>query len=351
MIKNITQVDPGSCEKAGSFLQSAMWGEFKSRFGWNANAFSIQWGECGESILLVLSRRLTPGFSFTYIPWGPELPKDFPDDRKAQALAELSKKLKPFLAHNTGFIRIEPPWYFTHDNTEALQTEATLLFSNGFRCAAAVVQPPDTVIINLETSCEQLLANMKSKWRYNILLAGKKGVQVEVNDEEKLAEFYSLLQETAERDGIAIHSYEYYKTLFVICKNQNYSSILRLYTAKHEGDILAAIIVLFHGQHATYLYGASSNLKRNLMAAYALQWRAIQDAKEAGCRYYDLFGIPPDENPNHPMAGLYRFKTGFGGQIIHRCGSWDYAYKPLIYTVFRIAEAFRKKLRDLKKKR
>jgi lipid II:glycine glycyltransferase (peptidoglycan interpeptide bridge formation enzyme) len=301
--------------------------------------------------LLVLSRRLTPCFSFGYIPWGPALPKDFAADKKVQSLAELAKKLKPFLPDNTVFIRIEPPWYFPHDNTGVLHTEAALLNSNGFKRAAAVVQPPDSVIINLEASCDKLLAGMKPKWRYNVLLAGKKDVHVEVSSEEKLNEFYSLLQETAERDGIAIHSFEYYKTLFEICKNQNHNSILRLYTAKHEGDILAAIIVLFHGQHATYLYGASSNQKRNLMAAYTLQWRAIQDAKEAGCKNYDLFGIPPDENPNHPMAGLYRFKTGFGGQIIHRTGSWDYVYKPVVYTVFRIAETFRKIIRDRKKKR
>jgi lipid II:glycine glycyltransferase (peptidoglycan interpeptide bridge formation enzyme) len=87
------------------------------------------------------------------------------------------------------------------------------------------------------------------------------------------------------------------------------------------------------------------------MAPYALQWKAMQDGKEAGCLYYDLFGIPPDDDPNHPMAGLYRFKTGFGGRIVHRLGSWDYPYKKTLYSFFNLAESLRKKLRDLKKKR
>jgi lipid II:glycine glycyltransferase (peptidoglycan interpeptide bridge formation enzyme) len=125
---------------------------------------------------------------------------------------------------------------------------------------------------------------------------------------------------------------------------------LCLYIASHDSDNLAAIIVLFYGKDATYLYGASSNNKRNLMAPYALQWKAIQDAKEMGCQYYDLFGIPPNDDPNHPMAGLYRFKTGFGGKIVHRPGSWDYPYKPFIYTLFNIAEALRKRLLNLRKK-
>jgi lipid II:glycine glycyltransferase (peptidoglycan interpeptide bridge formation enzyme) len=124
-----------------------------------------------------------------------------------------------------------------------------------------------------------------------------------------------------------------------------------LYIAKHEDDFIAAIIVLFRGKDATYLYGASSNNKRNLMAPYALQWKAMQDAKEAGCLNYDLFGIPPNDDPHHPMAGLYLFKTGFGGQIVHRPGSWDYPYKKMLYSLFNKAEAMRKKLHDLKKKR
>jgi lipid II:glycine glycyltransferase (peptidoglycan interpeptide bridge formation enzyme) len=168
---------------------------------------------------------------------------------------------------------------------------------------------------------------------------------------EELDIFYSLLKETAQRDGIAVHNIDYYRTLFEICDSKKNGLKLRLYTASHENDTLAAIVVLFRGKHATYLYGASSNNKRGLMAPYALQWKAMQDAKEIGCLYYDLFGIPPDDNPSHPMSGLYRFKTGFGGQIIHRAGSWDYPYRPLFYYLFKFAEGLRKKLMNFKKKR
>ena len=102
-------------------------------------------------------------------------------------------------------------------------------------------------------------------------------------------------------------------------------------------------MTLFRGREAVYLYGASSDLKRNLMASYVLQLKAIEDAKAYGCINYDLFGIPPNDDPSHPMAGLYRFKTGFGGTIIHRAGSWDYPCRPLIYKAFRMAESSRKR--------
>jgi len=342
-INNITDADIKTCESAASFLQSAMWGRFKSRFGWTSRAFLIEWSGSSVCPLLLLFRRLVPGFSFAYVPWGPNLPDSFSASERTAALSELALKLKPLLSRNTTFIRFDPPW-------AASDGEGSSLLSASFKHAAADIQPPDTVIINLSSSEEEILAAMKSKWRYNISLAEKKGVQVNSGGAQEIEKFYSLLKETAQRDGIAIHSIDYYKTLFDICGEYNERESLRLYTASHEGDTLAAVVVLFWGKTATYLYGASSNIKRNLMAPYALQWKAMQDAKNSGCVYYDLFGIPPDDNPNHPMSGLYRFKTGFGGQIIHRPGSWDFQYKSFVYNLFNFAEALRKKIRDRRKR-
>jgi lipid II:glycine glycyltransferase (peptidoglycan interpeptide bridge formation enzyme) len=165
----------------------------------------------------------------------------------------------------------------------------------------------------------------------------------------KLEGYYKIYWETAERDGILIHGLEYYAALFEEAARSGVD--IRLYMASHEGEDLAGIVTLFRGKEAVYLYGASANHKRNLMAPNALQWRAMRDAKAAGCGFYDLFGIAPNDDPNHPMAGLYRFKTGFGGRIVHRPGSWDYPYRPLVMALYSIAEKTRKKLWDLKKKK
>jgi lipid II:glycine glycyltransferase (peptidoglycan interpeptide bridge formation enzyme) len=226
------------------------------------------------------------------------------------------------------------------------------------------VQPPDTVLINLDQTMDSLLESMKSKWRYNARLALKKGVVIRRDDAAGLDLFYALLKETAKRDGIAIHDINYYETLFSHCREyqKKYEGAgagdvqkiidLRLYMAEHEGSALAAIVVLVRQGRAVYLYGASSDRKRNLMAAYALQVKAMEDAMASGCKEYDLFGIPPvsvGDDPDHPMAGLYQFKTGFGGRIIHRPGSWDYPLRPLVYHLFRAAESMRKSLRTRKK--
>ncbi|MCL2270157.1 MAG: peptidoglycan bridge formation glycyltransferase FemA/FemB family protein [Treponema sp.] len=339
-IKSITISDLATCEQAGSFLQSAMWGRFKSRFGWAASAFIVEWADGGVRPLLVLSRRVAPGISMAYIPWGPEFPAAFPSDPllRSDAAAELVRTLRAFLPRAVAFIRIDPPWFVSGDNAPPLPMP--------FKRAAADIQPPDTVLVDLSPPAHDILSAMKPKWRYNIGLAEKRGVTVSCNDAvaksggQGINTFYQLLTETAERDGIAVHSAEYYRALFEECPG------LRLYIAEHEGVALAAIVALFRGRQAVYLYGASANAKRNLMAPYALQWKAMQDAQACGCTVYDLFGIPPNEDPNHPMAGLYRFKTGFGGQIIHRPGSWDYPCSPALYALFSGAEYLRKKVRD-----
>ncbi|MCL2044188.1 MAG: peptidoglycan bridge formation glycyltransferase FemA/FemB family protein [Treponema sp.] len=345
---NIKTADLAACENADSFLQSAIWGRFKSRFGWKANAYIVEWTESGSKPLLVLSRRIAPGIVMAYIPWGPELPAGFPaaPAARAEAAADLAHTLRPLLPRKTVFIRFDPPWFITEgDDNALLEIPAPL------KRAAADIQPPDTVLIDLTPLPDEILAAMKPKWRYNIGLAAKRGVSVETTvggsgQDKPIEVFYRLLSDTAGRDGIAIHHLGYYKTLFT-----EQGIEIRLYTAWHEGDAIAANVVLFRNRQATYLYGASANIKRNLMAPYALQWRAMLDAKALGCTEYDLFGIPPNDNPDHPMAGLYRFKTGFGGTIIHRPGSWDYPCKPVLYAMFSTAEKLRKKIRDKKKGR
>ncbi|MDR1957243.1 MAG: peptidoglycan bridge formation glycyltransferase FemA/FemB family protein [Treponema sp.] len=351
-LKSILPTDLAKCNEADSFLQSGFWGSFKARFGWNARSFLADWGEGGTLPLLLIRRRLAPHFSFAYVPWGPELPEAFPpeDEARNQALRELAGALRSFLPEDTAFIRFDPPWY-----TEGPETAPPEIYPP-FSPAGADIQPADTVTVDLSAAEEAILQGMKPKWRYNIHLAQRKGVQVRQAGEAELGRFYELLQETAKRDGIAIHGSDYYRTLFSHYRDyaqegqDRRGMDLRLYLAEHTGDLIAAVVVLFRGKSGVYLYGASSDHKRNLMATYALQWQAMRDAKTLGCREYDFFGIPPREDPAHPMAGLYRFKTGFGGRIRHRPGSWDYTYRPLATRFFTALESARKGLRNLKRR-
>jgi lipid II:glycine glycyltransferase (peptidoglycan interpeptide bridge formation enzyme) len=367
--RGIAPADLACCDQAVSFLQSGFWGSFKARFGWNARSFLASWEAPPLRLdlpLLVIHRPLGFGVSFAYVPWGPEPPwgsddpwgssdpcgsdtpggSSDPQGNKAKTaiLRSLAEDLKALLPENTAFIRFDPPWH-----TEGADAAPPLVCAP-FSRSAADVQSPDTTLVDLTAGEDEILGRMKSKGRYNIRLAHKRGVRVRSGGAEELEKFYALYQETARRDGINIHALSYYQALFDHCAAYP-GQELRLYLAEYEGKTLAANIVLFRKSAATYLYGASSNGDRQVMAPYALQWRAMTDAKAYGCSEYDLFGIPPKADPNHPMAGLYLFKTNFGGRIIHRSGSWDFAYKPVTRRVFSAAESLRKALWTMKKKR
>ena len=212
---------------------------------------------------------------------------------------------------------------------------------------ATDIQPPDTVLLSLLESEEKILSEMKSKWRYNIRLASKKGVEVKSYSAKDadfpcaFEEFFKLFMQTSERDGVQFHQKNYYLGLLNSSAETQNAPVVRLYLAKHEADVLAGIITLFCKKEAVYLYGASGNIKRNFMPAYLLQWNAICDAKKIGCPVYDFYGCPPEENKNHPMHGLFLFKTGFGGKLIHRPGSFDVVLKKNWYAFYKTAEKLR----------
>jgi lipid II:glycine glycyltransferase (peptidoglycan interpeptide bridge formation enzyme) len=334
-------IELGDLDGNRALLQSGFWGAFRQQLGWRAKAFRCDY-RGGEFRVLVLIRRLRMGMELAYVPHGPELSEAVVGPERF--LLDLAETLRPQLGRCL-FLRYDLPW-----GTEGLGNPPNSLEalerSRGLHKAPMDIQPPSTVILDLAGGEEQLLAAMKSKTRYNIRLAAKKGVEISTIPadqlEPALSEWYSLYRETARRDRITLHNEDYYKRLFTLAGSYGTGAPqLFLLTARHEGELLAGIIVALKGEGAWYLYGASSDRKRNLMPSYGLQWSAIQLAREQGCRFYDLFGIPPSDDPQHPMHGLLRFKTGFGGRVVNRPGCYDVALRPLLYRLYRGAERLR----------
>ncbi len=342
---DLRAVELDDLPESSNFLQSNFWAAFKSAFGWRPYTFTVH-----GYPLVVLVRTLPGGVHLAYVP------HPFQEVKADQhyLLGKAAEQLRRFLPPRTLCIRFDIAWELPVRLAEWGIPSA--------RKAEMDIQPPSTVVLSLDAEEDALLQAMKRKTRYNIRLAGRKGVTTRIEPDEFLDEWYSMYRETAERDQIAIHSYEYYRTLLQMANRPDKKNAsgraaaagqvattiaggerlkLHLISARHEGDLLAGIIVAVYGRKATYMYGASSNYKRNLMASYAVQWEAIRMAKQSGCTEYDLFGIPPADDPEHPMHGLYRFKTGFGGRILHRPGTYDVPLSVPAYQLFRGLEKAR----------
>jgi lipid II:glycine glycyltransferase (peptidoglycan interpeptide bridge formation enzyme) len=174
---------------------------------------------------------------------------------------------------------------------------------------------------------------MKEKWRYNLRLAERKGVCVRVaRTVEDVQNWYRLLQTTSIRDSFGIHTLHYYLRAWQIFAPRNQA---RLFLADYNGQLLAGIFVGLMANQAVYLYGASSNELRQLMPNYLLQWEAIRWAKHEGATTYDFWGIPETDNQDEAMAGVYRFKSGWGGKIVRFAGNYEYTYHPLAMHLVR----------------
>lgn len=305
-------------------LQTEAWGQLKSRFGW-------QWEDVHGTI--VLFRRLPLGLRVAYVPRGPRWPI------APETLAALEAICR---TRGAFFLKLEP-------DVPASAEAAAQLVSHGFRPAAQTIQPSRSIIIDISGTEAEVLARMKQKTRYNIKLATKKEVQISNKDKEKsLADFNALLHTTGERDGFGVHAASYYQTAYELFQPRGQCE---LFMAEFQGQPLAGVMAFALGQRAWYFYGASSNEERQRMAPYLAQWAAIQWARERGVTEYDLWGVPDEdeatleaqfETRHDELWGVYRFKRGWGGQLVRTVGAWDKVFNPVLYQAYLLYLRFRK---------
>jgi lipid II:glycine glycyltransferase (peptidoglycan interpeptide bridge formation enzyme) len=346
--------------------QTSFWSEVKERQGIHSLAVSLnvpaeELGLGGEvsgpqvsEDILILFQVIGDNFCIGYIPYGPKIQPA--DDAFGIFLEELSESLRPFLPHKCIMLRYDLRWRSLWDENDTSYDENGIwegpppkrnqeLRMNistenwNLRKAGTDVLPSDTVFLDLRQDEDQLLAAMKPKTRYNMRLSRRRGVKVRSADTGELDTWYRLYRETCRRNGIHLHSSDYFRAVAEADKARiSTTGEVDLLIAEAEGVPLAAMFLAYSSSRATYLFGASADRKGNHMPAYALQWEAIRRARLKGCTEYDMFGVSPTANPSHPLYGLYRFKTGFGGTLFHRMGCWDYPLDRDMYNHYAAAE-------------
>ncbi len=312
----------------GHLLQLSQWGALKARFGWQAVRLALETDGQLRAGAQVLFRHLPLGRTLAYVPKGPVM--DFTDDAAAQlwpAVHALARSRRAI------WLKVEPEW----PDDPAL---ATRLFGWGFRPSPQTIQPRRTMWVDLAADGDAILAGMKSKTRYNVRLASRKGVQVRRGTLDDFDAFYALMQSTSARDGFPVHSREYYHTAYRLFVP---AGMARLFLAFYEGELLGALMAFACDEKAWYFYGASSDRHRNRMPNHLLQWEAMKWAKAQGCTAYDLWGIPDEDEATleaqfaerrDGLWGVYRFKRGFGGRVQRYVGAYDAVYSPLWYKLY-----------------
>jgi peptidoglycan pentaglycine glycine transferase (the first glycine) len=315
----------------GHLLQTWSWGELKSAFGWSAVRTAILQDGSMVAGAQTLYRRLGP-FSIAYIAKGPVLLEDNPAVSSAIWEAVRSQAR----ARRSAWILCEPEWYDRETDKRAWLT------SRGLEPTHLTVQPRRTIVVDLAASEEDLLAAMKPKWRYNIRLSMRRGVEVEEVGVDGIDAFFRLMRITGQRDAFGIHTKDYYRMALDLFLAQSRAV---LFVATYEGTALAALMPFAFNGQAWYMYGASSNEHRELMPNHHLQWRAMLWAKSLGCTTYDLWGIPdaePEEDGSQAeLSGVGRFKSGFGGRVVRYVGAYVDVLNRPVYGLAMLAQRLR----------
>ena len=325
-------------------LQTAKWGTLKSEFGWYIVRVVHHGNGSGQKISIgaqILFKKLPLGFSMAYIPKGPvinDIEKQQIDWKGFwQVVDQICRDRRAV------FLKVEPDLWepVISQSNQAVQdsrSDHRQLFT-GFQRSPASVQPPRTLMIDLRGDEDQILGKMKQKTRYNIRLALKKGVIVHPSAD--LEAFYKLISITSNRAEFGVHSKAYYQRAYDLFHPTGESEI---FVAKYDGEPLAALMVFARGKRAWYLYGASGDKYRDRMPTYILQWEAMRWARDRGCEWYDLWGVPDVDQEqleknfttrSDGLWGVYRFKRGFGGILMRVLGPYDRIYNPLLYSFYR----------------
>ena len=364
---------------SASFLQTPGWGRVKSE--WRRESVGFFDGESLVGVALVLYRQLPKVKRFlAYVPEGPVL--DWAEVDLASALPALAAHVK---ARGAFGIRIGPPvvtarWSaqqvkdgIADDDVRRLGDLApterdtagarvvTQLRELGWRPQAAeggfaagqpqfVFQVPLRDADGTALDEDAVLRGMNQLWRRNIKKAAKLGVEVTASEgrEEALArleDFHALYVHTAERDHFTPRPLSYFRVMVEALAADGEavgeSDRIRLYEARHEGDLVAATIAIRVGEHAWYSYGASSTDKREVRGSNAVQWQMIRDALAAGAAVYDLRGITDTLDSEDSHVGLIQFKVGTGGEAVEHAGEWDLPLNRPLYKAFELYMARR----------
>lgn len=319
----------------GNFMQSLGWTGVKN--SWQYEVIIVRNSEknIAGSALILIKKIPFLKKAFLYSPHGPVC--DYKDREVLKKIMEgveiLRKKYKAY-----EFI-FDP--CITEDDKEEIEIFKSMGFT--FKADApelSTIQARNNYVLKINGRTEQeLLESFHKKWRYNIRLAERKGVQCLICGKESLDDFYMLMTETGKRDGFCIRSREYFEKML-----DNLDRHCRLYMCYYEGHPVSGAVAVQYAGKTCYVYGASTALYRNVMPNYLMQWNMICWAVKNGCWLYDFQGIPFYKDESHPNYGVYRFKKGFNGEVMTYAGEFSKCYNKSVKSAVKAAGYFYRRI-------
>ena len=165
-----------------------------------------------------------------------------------------------------------------------------------------------TLLLDLEPSLEEIRRNFDRKWRNCLSRAERNELEcVEGSGDALFGAFVELYRALLERKRFRQpNDIEEFRN---IQQRLPEDQKMRIFLTGRDGRPSSGALCTAIGNTGVYLFGACNELGMTTNGSYLVQWEAIQWLKQEGCRWYNLNGINPENNP-----GTYHFKAGIVGK-------------------------------------
>jgi lipid II:glycine glycyltransferase (peptidoglycan interpeptide bridge formation enzyme) len=305
---------------------------------------AVRWGENNLSHLVLkdgndivgiaqAAVKKIPGIKtgIAYIPWGP-LWKRKEKEYDSEVLRCLLRTIKREFAQKKGlFVRLTPHIIDRETDANLISVFREEQFKQNSEASRY-----RTFLIDLSSSLPDLRKKLDQKWRNQLNRSEKNGLTVHEGSSSTLYQaFMKLQKEMQERKNyIPGVDYDEFKD---VQESLSDSQKMRCVLCEHEGEPVTATIATAIGDTGIYLLGATGDKGLQLKGAYLSQWLIIKWLKERGCKYYDLGGINPENNP-----GVYHFKAGLSGEDVSHIGQYEYSESYVSNIIVKLGEILHK---------
>lgn len=341
------EYNPSALDVSTSFTQSFFYGEWQKRVGRRVRRFVID-----EYLDHDIHPRVIGAFQIiifslpfkkkiAYVPYGPV----FTHAPSSNVCAQLKIFLKNIAREERVLcVRLDMSVAKEFDIKDCAPFFTTAPRSTYH---ASFLQPRHEWRINMLQSQDDLLRDMHKNVRYSIRVTEKKGVTTQIIDSHlsaHLETLYTILAETAARDGFYLHPKTYYEQMCAVCEQYN-SGVLVL--SSYQGKVLAAHFVILYGDTAMLAFAGTSNEHRDVMPAYAAQWATMTylQTRTIGSHqicWYNMGGISSVHDPVSTWTGITAFKKRFGGNELVHAPFFDVVAQPFWYWVYTIYKLIKK---------
>ena len=305
------------------FLQSKEWEAFQK-----AEGFEI-FREKGKNFEFMAILKPTSLGNYLFLPYGPTIKDKSALKSAATAIKKLARE------KNCIFARIEPTIPFSSAEMKKIGAKKSTHFDPEHTWAMDLAQNEDEIFASIGKNKSRAYKNRATK-----------GISVRTSkNPADMNIFFKFYESVAEKDNFQTNERKY-------LENQLKFDFTTLYIAEFADEngkkIPIAATIMYTGKDACYYAYAGADYEfRKKEAGAILLIQMIFDAKAAGKKIFDFWGITTSEDPKDPWYGFSKFKKSFGGYQIDYAGTYDLPInrvKYLAYSLLRPINKFKRKI-------